>query len=91
MMAALLSSWWSGKSPEGEKEEGENKTEGWSTGLGGERPRIVVPGRPRLKAMKGNFLTNLLTMLTYVHMTQQRGDTPIDTVVRAATGLIGES
>jgi len=41
MMAALLSSWWSGKSPEGEKEEGESKADSWSTGIGSEKPPIL--------------------------------------------------
>ena len=37
IMAALLSSWWSGKGSEGEKEEGESKTESWSAGIGSEK------------------------------------------------------
>lgn len=39
-MAALLSSWWSGKGSEGEKgekEEGESKTESWSAGIRSEK------------------------------------------------------
>jgi len=41
MMAALLSSWWSGKSPEGEKEGEESKADSWSTGIGSEKPHIL--------------------------------------------------
>lgn len=41
MMAALLSSWWSGKSPEGEKEGEESKADSWSTGIGSEKPPIL--------------------------------------------------
>ena len=42
LMAALLSSWWSGKGSErdkeeGEKEEGESKTESWSAGIGSKK------------------------------------------------------